>query len=213
MVILILLAVVISIPRISKYFSNKIHNYAKNKIGENTYNQILKDRVVFKRDEIHFDKSIDKAYKEPSLYETSISYGFVVLFIVFVVFGIILTYYNQNEESIIGRYFPLVFTVFGLVLLGQYFTTKYIIGKNTLDIYWGMNKRFIKYDNILEVEKRTINQLFKHRQKGRIRAETNSKVLFITFIDSKNKQRIIMISPKQQNEFIQHLRCKIDKRT
>ena len=174
--------------------------------------QAPRENVLFRRIEnfsFKSDSTESNHFKEPCLYKTKLNYAYIVLFIAFIFFGFFFIYYNRNEKEIFDRYFSLFFTVYGIIMLIKYLTTKYIVNKKALDIYTGLKKHSITYSNILEIQRRDINLAFKHGIKGRIRAETSSKTLFITFIDDANDERVIMISPKLQERFIEHLLCKI----
>lgn len=215
--VIITITLLLNKRRIEKYFGTKWQDYIKNKIGDAEYNRLLNERIVFRQGEISFAEpdSYEKfECKEPVLYKTNINYGYVILFILFVILGIAGLYWNRDEEGLLNRYFTLIFSFFGGLLLIKYFTTKYIINRDSLDIYSGKKKYIIPYGKILEVEKRTINQAFRHGHvKGRLRAETNRDVLFIIFIDFNNKQQTIMISPVDRDLFIRHLKLMIRRQS
>ena len=211
------LALILFQKRMNNFIGKKLSSYVRNKIGEAEYDRFMQERIVFKRSENYFRETgshKSRTYGEPALYKTKISHGYMALFVAMIVFGLLASYFSpylsRNAIGLAERCFPLIFTLYGAIMVFKYFATKYVISKEVLSIQSGTKRHEIQYGSIMEIGKRTINQGFRHGHiKGRIRAETDSKVLFITFIDANKQQRVIMISPKSQEEFIQHILLRI----
>lgn len=172
--------------------------------------------ILFDKNENYNKFSLSSArlenIEEKIVYRPRISGGLIFLIALFIIFGLFFLYINRNMERTLERFFPLIFTVYGLLLLVKCLATNYIISDENLKIKSGTREWSILFNNITRIEQRSINLFFRHGVAGgRQRAETAYKnILFITYYDSNNKQQIIMVSPKNQEEFVKCLLFRLD---
>lgn len=144
-------------------------------------------------------------------YAVRVSRWLVAMCVMFVLSGLLFVWFNRDCDDVIDRCFPLVFTIYGVLFFVHLRLKKYVVGGTTLDIHSGARWYRIPYGNIIRIEKRSINLLFRHGRRRRIRAEADSRILFITFTPDGRKERHIMISPVQRELLADHLMCMIKR--
>ncbi|WP_429249231.1 hypothetical protein [Fusobacterium sp. PH5-29] len=178
------------------------------------YKQAMMDKILYKKSENCYKNkenlvSFDTQF--PIVYKPKLNIGSMILFGSFIIFGLFFTYIFSIKEDSIIKYFPLLWTIYGIIMYWQFLTKKYVLNEDNLFVTFGSNQYTIPYGKIYEITKEKINMGYKHGLRGRkIRAETDSDVLFIKFFDDKEKKQIMMISPKEQNKFLVNILMKLN---
>jgi len=202
--ILILIGTSVLFVFLIKWVNKKFLEISQSK----KYKEYITNKIIYNKKDNYFKniENIKIISQDETFYKPKLNKGMLILFGVFIVFGLILFYINFREKIFFAKFFPLFFSIYGILLYRQYLSTKYILNKKNLSVFFNRKKYIISLKKISEITKEKINMGYKHGiNKGRIRAETNSDVLFIKFLDDKNMEQVIMISPLEEEKFINHV--------
>ena len=196
-------------------FSKKIDAYLGKKLKSilNVDEELLKNKqtenTLFLRDKLITSSQTETSIN-PTIFKPKISRSLISIWFLFIVIGIVFTFIVTKDYKSIMQFFPLIWTIYGIVMMLDFYTTNYQLDDNALKVSSLFNTFDIAFFYFFKVEKRKINYGFRHGTKGRIRAETCSDTIFIT--SSKPIQRgkyTIMISPKNEAEFINLIKFKL----
>lgn len=209
--IFILLAFVVLLSIFGKKFDNYLRKKVKSvlNIDEELLKKKQAENIIFLRDELSSSTQTE-TFINPTTFKPKIAKSLILLFFSFIVFGIAFTFIAIKDDKSTSIFFPLIFTIYGTVLLLNTYSTKYELDNSGLKVSSLFGTFEIAYSDIVEVEKRKINYGFRHGTKGRIRAETCADTIFITSSKPIKRQKyVIMISPKNQKEFIRTIKIKL----
>lgn len=209
--IYILLAFVV----ILSVFSKKINSYLSRKTRSvlNIDDELVKKRqaenTLFQRDE-ETNSYKTGNYINPISFKPKFEKSLILLFFSFIIIGIAFTFIATKGDKSASNFFPLIFTIYGIVMLLIFYSTKYELEYSGLKVSSLFETFKVDYSDIVKIEKRKINYSFRHGTKGRIRAETCADTIFITSSKPIKRQKyVIMISPKNQDEFINKIKIKL----
>ncbi|WP_230656263.1 PH domain-containing protein [Psychrobacter sp. I-STPA10] len=206
---------IIIIVAIISFFSNIASRYLEKKLRATKKFQeqsaVRQKNMIFLREQSAIISHTDETISiEPTTFKPKISKLVVLAYFMFMMCGILMFFSINPEESLAVWLFPLFIVGTSGLLLLETFTLKYQLDNTTLQVSSLLGTIEISLADIVEVKKRKINYIFKHGAKGRIRCETCSDTIFITTSKPiKWEKYTIMISPKNENEFIEFLKRRL----
>ena len=129
--------------KINKYINQKLKSILN--IDEELLKKKQEENTLFQRDELS-NSTQTKTFINPTTFKPKIAKSLILLFFSFVVVGIAFTYIATKEDTSAGNFFPLIFTIYGTVLLLKFYSTKYKLDNSGLKV----SSLFIPIMNILQ---------------------------------------------------------------